>query len=237
MGVNYGMTKPTEGASRSSVPSETDLMGDIIDTIADIGSRLGNGIGASFTPWAVARWHMNPIARSWRTTTPTSNRLIMYPVFSGPDGCTISDLDINTTAVGSAGAVYRVGLWTIDDQDRPFSWTATAQWATLLLDAGTIAIDVGTGQKTLDITDTAIAANTWFAVGGCAQVATAGTHNVEGQAGGSWWSPLGNAASQGAASPPGLGLYQDSVTGAFPAAFTPGGSVALGPGVGFKRSV
>lgn len=191
----------------------------------------------AFTPHAVGQWYINGLCPQTRTSVPTQDALRVYPAYSGPDGCTVSDLGISVNTVGTATCVTRVGLWVVRDQARPFKWAAGTVWADLLLDGGTIATDSGTGTKTKDITDTAILPNTWFAVGAADQIATAATRVVEGAAGAAWHSPLGQSGSPGIGGAPNISLSQNSVTGAFGATFTPNGATNIGPGVGYLRSV
>lgn len=40
MAVNYQLPKPVAGTKRNQAPTETALMGDIVDTLADIDTRL-----------------------------------------------------------------------------------------------------------------------------------------------------------------------------------------------------
>lgn len=40
MGINYDLPKPTPGSPRSTSPTETEILRDVSDTIADAGSRL-----------------------------------------------------------------------------------------------------------------------------------------------------------------------------------------------------
>ena len=40
MAVNYAITAPTAGVSRSTAPTEVSIVTDVADTIADIDSRI-----------------------------------------------------------------------------------------------------------------------------------------------------------------------------------------------------
>jgi hypothetical protein len=215
-------------------------------TGAVTAEQLGNGlpisvdansISSRYVPWVVGGWYTNPLQVATRTIVNTTNRLFVHPYFSGPDGLTIDKLDASVNTVGSAGTVLRMGAYRINNQSRPFAWVAAQPWASLLVDAGTVATDSGTGQKVITLgTALVIPPNTWFAVGGADQIATAATRQISGQSGGNWATPFGNSGGASYGGTPGISLYQDSVTGALPSSFVPLGTVNLDSGVGLHRS-
>ncbi|CAB4173536.1 hypothetical protein UFOVP1183_37 [uncultured Caudovirales phage] len=206
-------------------------------TTSTVSAQIAAAIPTFYSPASIGQWYMNPLTTAIRTLAPTLNRLYLYPIFSGPTGCSIDRFDVTTTIAGTATAVARFGLWKIDNQAAPFTWVPGSQYATLTFDAGVVATDSVAGTKTVTPSPTqAIAANTWFAVGVVHQVAASATCNVTGASGSARFSPLGNGSAIGGGSTsPGLSLYQDSVTGAF-GAFTPNGVINVDGGAGFRRS-
>ena len=206
-------------------------------TTSTVSALIAAALPSMYSPAAVGQWYMNPLTTAIRTLAPTLNRLYLYPIFSGPTGCSIDRFDVTTTISGTATAVARFGLWRIDNQAAPFAWVTGSQFATLTFDAGVVATDSVAGTKTVTPSPTqAIAANTWFAVGVVHQVAATATCNVTGTSGSARFSPLGNGSAIGGGSTsPGLALYQDSVTGAL-GAFTPNGVINTDGGAGFRRS-
>jgi hypothetical protein len=159
-----------------------------------------------------------------------------HPYYSGPDGVTVDKLDGFVNTVGAAGAVVRGDVYQITNQSRPFSWVAGSKWADLLVDAGTVASDSGTGQKVLTLgAPLVIPPHTWFAVGGVDQVATPATRNVGGLSGQNFFTRFGNTTGSYSLSS-GVGLLMNAVTGALPAAFTPSGVSNIDSGVGMHRS-
>lgn len=193
--------------------------------------------GRSYTPGDVGGWYMSPLVRATRALAPTLNRLILHPFFSGADGLTIDQLDVVTTIAAGAGGICRTGIYQITNQDNPFSWSAAAKWADLLVAATSIDTTTAAGQKTVTLgAAQAISANIWFAVGGAEQVAAA-TRNVGGTSGGAWWTPFGNTTAGGYVASPGIALYMDSVSGALPTDFIAGGLLNVDSGVGIHRSV
>ena len=190
-----------------------------------------------FTPSAVPQWYSNPLMPGIRTLAMTLNRLSLHAVYSGRSGIIINQMDVTTTIAAGAGGVTRVGVYRISNQDDPFSWAAGVAWATLLTEFGTIDITTAAGQKTttLGSPTLAIPARTWFAVGGVEQVAAA-TRNVGGTAGAAKFSPMGSPSASGYSGTVALAWYQDSVSGALPATFTPAGVANVDSGVGFRRS-
>ena len=189
-----------------------------------------------FTPAAVGQWYSNPLMPGVRTLAVTLNRLHLHALYSGPTAITINPMDVTTTVAAGAGGLIRVGIYTITDQENPFTWTAGVAWAGLLVDAGTIDTTTTAGQKTITLgTPQVVPARTWFAVGGVDQVA-APTRNVGGTAGAARFSPLGSPTAAGFTGTIAISLYQDSVSGALPSTFTPANTVNVDSGVGIRRS-
>lgn len=170
-----------------------------------------------------------------RTTAQTFENVVAAPVYTGP-GFTINSWTVHC-ATAAAGAVYRIGVWTILNQSNPFKWTAGTKYAKLLRDVGatTGTIDLSaTGNKTLADAVT-FPANTWLLIGGVTQGATGANLTI-------------GSGAQGIASPYGLastgaginvaarvGLAQASVSGAL-GDFTPSDGANVGHGVAFVRS-
>lgn len=184
-------------------------------------------------------WFVNPLTEDVRTIVPTVGQLALHLFYSGADGVTIDKLDAYVNTVGAAGAVLRAGVYQLADQSRPFS-SATSPWASLLLDAGTVNTATGTGQKVWTLaTPLVIPANTWFAVGGVDQVATAATRTVGGSPGTLMGTKLGmtpgSTGSYGTGSP-GIAFLTAGVTGALPASLTSMSTTNVDGGIGIHRS-
>lgn len=189
-----------------------------------------------FTPAAVgAIYNGNgPNGTTTRTTGTTLNTLVAGgPLHSGATGVTLDQFDCNIVTIGTAGAVYRAGVWIIDNQDNPFSWQAATQWATLLRDVGTM--DAATAGVTTVVpgTPVVVPANTWFVVGGVSQVAV--SQPTIGMAS-SMWSPMGQSLASAGLVGTNSWLQQTGVSGAL-ANLIPTANINIGHGVGFRRSV
>lgn len=198
---------------------------------------------AAFTPSSVGRWYMNPACYSVAASVSTLSRMYLHaPHFSGRDGLTIDQVDINVTIV-AASSVVRVGFYQIRDQLRPFKWSTSAVYADLLLDvgataAGTFDTSSGTGQKTLTLTTAlVIPANTWFSVAGVEQGGSP-TRVTGNLVTASYATPFGTRTAGGYATQNScIALINPGVTGALPATFTPDSTLSgSDSGVGFRRS-
>lgn len=190
-----------------------------------------------FMPSAVSQWYCNPLMAGERTIVPTTGNMAVHIFQAPPEGLTIDKLDVNVGTVGSSGAVTRMGLYAVTNQTSPFKWASTVAYASLLVDAGTVATDSGTGQKVITLgTPQVIAGYQWFGVAGVDQVATAATRSVGGTAGALWPSPFGNLGAGGYNVGAGLALEVGSISGALPSTFSPGALQATDSGVGIHRS-
>lgn len=222
--------------SKSPIRSDREMVAG-----TDFRASTGAGILATskFLPGVVNQWHSGEsLASGNRTTGTTHEAVVVAPLFSGPDGITISKLSVNV-ATAIASAVLRAGLWTIDDQTDPFAFTAAVQWATLLRDVGVSdsTFDLSTtGGKVITLaTPLVIPANTWFAIGGATQGAS-GANCTIGNSGAGVFTPWGLVTPDlGVNASSNIGLRQNSVAGAF-GNFTPGGAVNVGHGVALFRS-
>jgi hypothetical protein len=192
-----------------------------------------------FIPNAVGRAYKNPLnAATFNHQVMTQSQLAMHVFYSGEEGVTIDWFDIFLNAVGSSGAVCRIGVYQVTDQAHPFAFTLGSKYADLMAggDLGTLATDAGTGQKKLTPgSPFVVAARTWFCVAGCDQVA-APADRYTAQAS-SWASPYGASGTNGTyALNEGIALAVNGITGALPAAFTPSGIITTDDGVGIHRS-
>lgn len=189
----------------------------------------------AFTPGVVGVTYNGNglVGTTTRTTGTAIDRLVVGgPLYSGATGVTLDMFDANIVTQGTAGAVYRAGVWVVDNQDNPFIFTLGVQWATLLKDAGTMDVTT-TGVKTVTPAQPAIVpANTWFVVGGVSQVAVC--QPTIGMAA-SIFSPMGQANATAGLTGVESWLAQNGVTGAL-ANFVPGVYNNVGHGVGFRRS-
>lgn len=245
--VNYPYLSPAVTGSSAVVGArgtDTNVGLSLKPKGAGVTSSTDNGspqvfhsAASLFYPAAVGQWYANPLAFAQRTTAPTLNEGFAHIFFSGPQGMTIDQLDVNVSVVGTSSTA-RTGIYTITDQIRPFKWAANSAWATLLLDCGTVAT-TGTGQviNTLG-TPQVIPPNTWFSVVAVEQGTAAATRFVAGTSGSFWASPLGNGTAAGYNSSPGCSLTMTGITSTLPGTFTPNGAHAINTdgGVGIHRS-
>lgn len=115
---------------------------------------------------------------------------------------------------GSAGTVFRIGIWR-DDGAGP---------ATLILDAGTVAMDTAIARKSIAISPTLVLPPGLYWVGGAGQVAGATRGNIARVASPGWgcdaWSINIGKGPNANFSVPNRGFVRASVTGAF-ASLTP----------------
>ena len=238
-GVAWTATRGVEGTTPYAhaanwtcvpVPTAAGLLAFVEANAAPVASsifHLGlNGNGAAY---------INPLCRNHASVAQTLGQLNLHVFNSGPAGVTVSEFGIYIATSGGAGAVYRLGLYTIDNQADPFDWTPGNAWASLLLDAGTIPTTGSYGQSLTLVTPQAIPPNTWFAVGGVSQVAVCSVEAAQISYGAA--SPFGMSAGGGSYGLPAtLSLYQAGVSAGLPATFTPGGANSSDSGVGIYRS-
>lgn len=191
-----------------------------------------------YTPSTVgAHYNGNgPTGTGNRTTGTALNTLIIgSPLFSGASGITIDQLNVNIVTAGTAGAVYRMGLWIIDNQSNPFGYVAGSQYASLFT-GGDVTVDATTTGVKTSAVSLVIPANTWFVVGGVSQVAVC-QPTIGATA--SVWSPHGQALVTSAVAGVESFLQQQTVSGALgpfvPNVTTP--NINIGHGTGFRRSV
>ncbi len=140
-------------------------------TIKDFDPQLKH---PQYTPLAIGqKYNGNGCTGvATRTTGTALNVLIIGgPLFSGDIGVTLDLFDVNIVTAGAAGAVYRMGVWIIDNQVNPFAWALNVQWATLLIDLGTVSATTVGIKSISPAPAVVIPPNTWFAVGGVSQVA------------------------------------------------------------------
>jgi hypothetical protein len=198
------------------------------------GSDLGSYGAELFIPWLINGWYPNAISRAARTGGNVLNTAYLHIFNSGPDGCTIDQLDANVTTIGTAGAVTRAGIYRVLNQSRPFAFQGATPYASLVQDAGTQPTDGSTGRKgwTL-VSPVVVQPNIWFGVVGVDQVALA-VRSIGNNAGATWspWgsgTPVYNTGN-------GLSLSAINVTGFLPDPFIPGAFTGVDSGIGIHRS-
>ena len=169
-----------------------------------------------------------------RTTGSILDQLIAgTPLFSGAAGITIDRFDAHIATLGSAGAVYRMGVWTVDDQTNPFKMVVATKYGTLLKDAGTVDA-TSIGAKLLTPAQvTVIPANVWFVVGGVPQIAISQPTIGNGA---SAFSPMGQSNALTGVSSTLAWLVQTGVSGNL-GDLVPTGLINIGHACGFRRSV
>lgn len=207
------------------------------DNSGTLNTYVALPLVTSHHPAAAGQWYVNPLALQIRALAPTLTLGLAHVFFSGPNGMTIDEFDVNVTVIGTA-SLTSVGVYTINNQNEPFNWANTVAWATLISGStGTVATTT-TGQRLITLgTALVIPANTWFAVVGVEQGTAASTRDVGGSAGATWPSPFGNDTAQGYGGATGLALEM-AITGAMPGTFTPGSATpnSYDSGVGIHRS-
>lgn len=145
--------------------------------------------------------------------------------------------DLNVVTQGTAGAIYRAGVWVIDDQERPFRWVAATQYATLLAEVlqGGLPFDVTTvGAKTrTPAAPIVVPPETWFIVGGVSQVAVC--QPTIGMAA-ARFSPHGALAGTTGLVGVETWVKQMNVSGALGNLVADAVQANIGHGIGFRRS-
>ena len=71
MPIDYSISKPTAGTSRSTSPTEVEILTDVSDTIADVGSRLDTLEGGAFDGVLLT---IDPRVGGGAATWPAANR-------------------------------------------------------------------------------------------------------------------------------------------------------------------
>lgn len=139
----------------------------------------------------------------------------------------------NIVTAGAAGAVYRMGIWLVDNTDNPFAVVVGQQYASLLSDFGTVDATT-TGDKLITpAAAVVVPVGRWFVLGGVSQVAVAQpTIGL----GGPVFNPMGQAGTATGVSGTGAWLSQGGVTGVLGNFVPTGLGMNIGHGVGFRRS-
>ena len=176
----YVQTEVGLQVPKSLVDAKGDLL---VGTAADTVGRLAAGTDghvltadsaqASGVKWAAAsggggtdykvgaypttgRWYRAPtFGPVGANLTMTLNRLYLVP-FRLASGVTFDRIGCDVATVGSAGAVLRLGIWQADG-------TGSVP-GTLVLDAGTVQADTGTGSRTITISQALSAGVYWLGV-------------------------------------------------------------------------
>lgn len=162
------------GAAAGSVATDAifDAKGDLaVGTGADTAAKLTVGSsGKILIPYSAAStgllWAplMQPLASGYYVTNPygagntnmtmTANSMWFCPIFI-PNAVTADRISMVVNTVGSAGSVCRLGIYDAD--------ATTHGPGALILDAGTIATDSGTGMKEITISQALTPGVKWLA--------------------------------------------------------------------------
>ena len=192
-----------------------------------------------WSPAAVGQLYNGNGISNTRTNGSALNDLRAGIPFFAYEAMSFDLFDCNVVTA-AASAVYRMGIWLVNDSLRPFKWANGAQYATLLSDLGTVDASTTGVKQIVPGSAVNVPRGRWFVVGGVPQVALAQV-TIGGQSGG----PGVLAANGfGGANSPGYGvgvshgwLSQTGVTGALgnlvPNIAAP---TNTGHGVGFRRS-
>lgn len=189
-------------------------------------------------PAKVGRWYnATPAVITGNTfQNPGLNNLYMTLPRIATETLSIDAVAMTVNIVGGTGAVCRLGIWEVTIAD-PYAPVLGAPYASLLLDAGTVATDGSAGSKVITLgTPLVIPAGTVYAFSFVDQVATPCRHSFQtvhgfGHVGWGMSGPL-NADNGGT-------LRQSSVTGALPATFVPAAHESpfgWDGGIAFRRS-
>ena len=168
---------------------------------------------------------------------PTQDKLYLSLPRVAQENITIDQLAINTNIVGSAGAVVRLGIYVVNGED-PYAITLGSAWATLLVDAGTVATETGTGTKSITLgSAVTIGPGQAFTCGFAAQVAGPASMRIRTGANTVQLNPWGQASAFSGA--PQV-VSMSGVTAALPASFVPATFENMNAysdnGVQFRRS-
>lgn len=159
---------------------------------------------------------MPALANNFRVFT--QDRLYMSVPRVEPEAISISQICYSANVASGAGGVARFGIYTIINQASPYNVQLGVAYATLLLDAGTVATDGAIGTKTILFPDKVIPAGVWFAIVSVDQVAAPASRRYS-QAGLYQISPWGAINPQDSVAL--TTVSQGGVAGALPATFTP----------------
>lgn len=209
-----------------------------------IGGRFGDGGGGTTLP----EFDSATRAGNWYTPTTTvstgdnflvvtQDRLYLTLPRITPVTISVGAFSVDLNVIGSAGSVIRMGIYLVDDQQQPYSYTFGVQWATLLSDAGTTATDGTTGRKTITLgTPAVVPAGRAFSIAAVDQVAAPASRRMRTAP----TSPHPWGMPSNSWTPPHQVLSVAGVTGALPATFTPAQSEGMvnssDHGVQWKRS-
>lgn len=132
------------------------------------------------------------------------NQLSVLPIWF-PAGLALDRIGIEVTTVGTAGAIFRLGIYN-DTNGYP---------GTLLAEYGTVDCATAIGVQQLTISQT-IPSSGWYWLGGAVQVATSTLRVVNG--------PAGPFQPSGGTVPPAttvfIGYYSGGISGALPGTFS-----------------
>lgn len=194
-------------------PDGTELWGQeeylgagekVIAPLPSAAQIAADGSTDPFGRLKTGHYYVTTTANATSTSALSSGRLHLAQWYV-PKACTIDRLGAEITTVGTAGSVFRIGIYKDTGDGMP---------GDLLLDAGTID---GTSQtvQTVTVSQALNRGVYWF--GGAAQVADCTVCSTPIAYSGFAWSYLTSAPT--AAQKVG-GYYQTGVTGALPATYT-----------------
>ncbi len=106
--------------------------------------RVGEALKAASLLWVAGRWYNAQIVGATTTSNATASELRLLPFYL-QGSRTIDRIGCNVTTAGTAGHVARLGIYNAD--------AATGLPTTVLVDAGTVAVDT-TGVKEVAVSAT-----------------------------------------------------------------------------------
>lgn len=189
------------------------------------------GASLARTPSVVGGWYVGALHTQVRSLALSMNTMYLALCYT-ESAISIDQLTATVATAGSAGAVYRVGVYLPGSQANPFALTGWQK-----VSEGSTQIDVtATGiRPAVSLPTTQIPEKSWFATAGALQVASGALMSVGGNSGLRGPSPMGQSA-MGYDSQPYIGMSIGGVTSTLPS--TPGAMSyqTNDSGVSFRRS-
>lgn len=175
-------------------------------------STGGAAAGNSFAVFAKSGTYAGPVGTLGTNGTFTLDRMVLSAV-DLPSGTALDQIGIEHTAVGGAGSVTRLVIYSDDGEGQP---------GALLLDAGTVDTTATAAFQTISISATTTTSR--IHVGAIPQVGTVPTYRIVAT---TLVTPYRRSTPVTLATF--SGLFQSSVTGAAPASFTESGAIFYAP--------
>lgn len=141
MAIDYSISKPTAGASRSTSPTEVEILTDISDTIAALDTRataLESGTSrAAWRPTTDGEWVASTPWAGDGTRGMSFGVCFSTPLYLPPGTIDRLAIEVTTAATAASGSVCKLGLAADNGGARP---------GALLDTAGTVSLE-STGVK------------------------------------------------------------------------------------------